>query len=313
MFKCNLLKTALISIFLGAALLTACGSEKEKSDKTDIVTPAVTEPVKDPVKEPDSESPVPTSTEVTEAPTQAPTEPVVLNPDDESLYVWDGTVITGLTDNGKNQTELVIPEKCTGINATAATEKGFRYSKVENLTIGENVESIDFRTFMYCDNLKSVTINTKDEVYNDWFYGDDMIEELFFPEGMRKIGTGLNIQGIKKVVIPSTVNEIPNCLFGFDMKGEKLTDGVEVYTTGDNIMQWGDYDRSTIEEITGTSNDDSYNKQILETLQMLLAPNYVGQLASFNDNFVPVTLYCDKDSLWDIIFSSASWVTVIYN
>lgn len=66
------------------------------------------------------------------------------------LFVWDGTVITGLTDKGREVEELIIPDKCTGIS-----NKGyFTNSKFKKLVISDSVTYVDEEAFKRCNSLK---------------------------------------------------------------------------------------------------------------------------------------------------------------
>ena len=70
------------------------------------------------------------------------------------LFVWDGTVITGLTDKGREVEELIIPDKCTGIS-----NKGyFTNSKFKKLVISDSVTYVDEEAFKRCNSLKEVIV-----------------------------------------------------------------------------------------------------------------------------------------------------------
>lgn len=309
------MKNALIELLAIGLVLTLAGcsskdvaSSNEASTETTVTsavttTPAVTQ----------SEKPTTTTTE------PIITEPIVEDKEtSKDMFIWEGTKITGLTKEGKELTTIIIPDGTTEISSESVETKGFRASKVQRLVIPDSVEKIDDSTFRYCKYLEKVEIgeHSKLKEYDDWFVSDHKIQELVFPEGMTNINTPLHINAINLVIIPSTVTVMPDCLFDFDSYSAnkeldmKITDKVEVFTFGDNLNTIGSYDsRQYIEQIIENKDKDLASKQLFETLQKMLMPNYdTADTTGFS-----VILHCDKDSLWDQIFRDAAWVTIEYN
>ena len=310
------MKNALIELLAIGLVLSLAGcsskdvaSSKEVSTET-TVTSAVTT--------------TPTVTQSETTTTSITTEPIMATPiiedkeTSKNMFIWEGTKITGLTKEGKELTTIIIPDGTTEISSESVETKGFRASKVQRLVIPDSVEKIDDNTFRYCKYLEKVEISEHAKVkeYNDWFVSDHKIQELVFPEGMTNINTPLHINAINLVVIPSTVTVMPDCLFDFDAYSAnkeldmKITDKVEVFTFGDKLNTIGSYDsRQYIEQIIENKDNDLASKQLFETLQKMLMPNYdTADTTGFS-----VILHCDKDSLWDQIFKDAAWVTIDYN
>lgn len=308
------MKNALIELLAIGLVLTLAGcsskdvaSSNDTSTETTVTsvvttTPAVTQ----------SEKPTTTTEPII-------TEPIVEDKEtSKDMFIWEGTKITGLTKEGKELTTIIIPDGTTEISSESVETKGFRASKVQRLVIPDSVEKIDDSTFRYCKYLENVEIgdHSKLKEYNDWFVSDHKIQKLVFPEGMTNINTPLHINAINLVIIPSTVTVMPDCLFDFDSYSAnkeldmKITDKVEVFTFGDNLNTIGSYDsRQYIEQIIDNKDKDLASKQLFETLQKMLMPNYdTADTTGFS-----VVLHCDKDSLWDKIFKDAAWVTIEYN
>ena len=308
------MKNALIELLAIGLVLTLAGcsskdvtSSNKESTETTVTSVVTTTPAV-------TQSEKPTTT----------TEPIITEPiaeDKETskdMFIWEGTKITGLTKEGKELTTIIIPDGTTEISSESVETKGFRASKVQRLVIPDSVEKIDDSTFRYCKYLEKVEISdhSKLKEYNDWFVSDHKIQELVFPEGMTNINTPLHINAINLVIIPSTVTVMPDCLFDFDSYSAnkeldmKITDKVEIFTFEDNLNTIGSYDsRQYIEQIIDNKDKDLASKQLFETLQKMLMPNYdTADTTGFS-----VILHCDKDSLWDQIFRDAAWVTIEYN
>lgn len=71
----------------------------------------------------------------------------------DELFIWEGTVITDLTEKGETVDELIIPDTATGIGFNACFG-----ADMTKLTIGANVETIDKMAFNMCKNLEELTI-----------------------------------------------------------------------------------------------------------------------------------------------------------
>lgn len=310
------MKNALIKLLAISLVLTLAGcSSKDVASSNEASTETTVTSVITTTSEV-TQSEKPTTTPTTEP---IKTEPIVEDKEtSKNMFIWEGTKITGLTKEGKELTSIIIPDGTTEISSESVETKGFRASKVQRLIIPDSVEKIDDSTFRYCKYLEEVEISdhSKLKEYNDWFVSDHKIQKLVFPEGMTNINTSLHINSINLVVIPSTVTVMPDCLFDFDSYSAnkeldmKITDKVEVFTFGDNLNTIGSYDsRQYIEQIIENKDNDLASKQLFETLQKMLMPNYdTADTTGFS-----VILHCDKDSLWDQIFKDATWVNIEYN
>lgn len=280
-----------------------------------------------------------TTTTIIDTTEVATTEPVITTvtttelariaePEETSrdMFIWEGTKITGLTKEGKELTYVIIPDGTTEISAESNDKKGFRKSKVQKLVIPETVTNIDSETFKYCDDLSEVVIseNAKMQNYDDWFVSDHKIKELRLPEGLTIINSAFHINSLESIVIPSTVTTLPDCLLGFDIYSSDIDNGVtiskevHVYTSGDNISKIGNFDNKEYIESLISNKDENHNsRRLFEELQKVLLPSYVENIDYYTienpEQLSTIYLHCDKGSLWDKIFSEASWVVMEYN
>lgn len=299
-------RTILVSSIISVLLMCGCTAQETSSSYTETTT---------------------TTTVITTTPTTTTTvietEPVETEPvlKEEEIFIEDGSTILGLTAEGKELTSISIPK---GITSIDGGKSGFRHANVEELFISNTVTDIGHRAFQYCNNLETVTFEPgcKLTEYNDWFASDHNIKSIEFPNGFKSINTSLNINSIQKVVIPSTVTALPECLFDFDYytaerNGDAVTTSVEIYTKGDNITAIGKYDDLEYINYLIEHKDEYGTDSLFEDLQKLLLPTFSDTVSYYTeqnpDKLVNVKLHCDKDSLLDKIFNDASWVTIEYN
>lgn len=122
----------------------------------------------------------------------------------KDLFVWNGTAISGLTDEGKKQTSLVIPSDCTNISGIILKD-----SQVESLSFA-NPDTV-------FDNL--VTLN-----------GTDTLKSVDLPKNLKSVPSNCfaNCKGLEKISLPDGVETIGHDAFTFC---EALTE----VTMGDNV------------------------------------------------------------------------------
>lgn len=113
------------------------------------------------------------------------TEPA---PASEEYFVWEGDVITGLTEAGKKAEDITIPARCTGF--------------------GPDMSFIDTA-------VKSVSFEDDDDLdLGMVFMSAETLESIDLPEGLTKIGyMGFAGAGLKEIRIPSAVETIESHAF----------------------------------------------------------------------------------------------------
>lgn len=118
---------------------------------------------------------------------------IVPSPEEYFTVNETGETITGLTDTGKTQTELIIPYRING-NIITTIETGAFYGKsIQTIIIPNSVIDIHGNVFSACYSLNSVNI----------------------PNGITKIeaGTFRWCEALTKISIPNTVETIGDMVF----------------------------------------------------------------------------------------------------
>lgn len=116
----------------------------------------------------------------------------------EDFFVWDlnhDNIIEGLTEKGKKQNSLVIPEKCEELKLSALEDS--------------NATEVSFES-------------DKDVTLGGCFYGASSIKKITLPKQLTKVGTleFSECTNLQSIIIPATVNELGKSAFKYD---ENLT------------------------------------------------------------------------------------------
>ncbi|MDE6473096.1 MAG: leucine-rich repeat domain-containing protein, partial [Ureaplasma sp.] len=137
---------------------------------------------------------------------------LIPKPSPDSWFTWSGTLITGLTDIGKQQTDFVIP-------ANASIQHlAFQYNK--------NVRKIDMRltkvtkiaesSFEGCINLLEFNLPyTLQEIGSEAFWNCISLKNINIPNGVSKIGFSAfeRCKALQSITIPPLVTTIENSTF----------------------------------------------------------------------------------------------------
>ncbi len=151
--------------------------------------------------------------------------PAAAQNDSGYTYTVSGSeaTITGYTGA---ETDLVIPSSIDSYTVTAIANSAFSgNTSITSVTIPEGVTSIGFKAFYKCTSIKSVTIPSTVTSWNDDasksyngdnFYGCTALTDLTLTEGLTILGQRAfyGCTALTSVVIPSTISEFHNCVFG---------------------------------------------------------------------------------------------------
>ena len=85
----------------------------------------------------------------------------------------------------------------------------FYYSKIEEITIPENVEYIGKRSFVSCNKLKTIYYNAIDASKSEFTTTEGNVGYCDFPFG----GEGSNTFQVENIIIGDKVKVLPGCLF----------------------------------------------------------------------------------------------------
>ena len=126
----------------------------------------------------------------------------------EDYFEWNDNVILSLTESGMEQTEIVIPKRCTGFNgAIFAPDE----CKVKSLTFESDSDfelNGGLRSSHTLEQIKLPSGLTK--ISDMEFWRCDSLEEITIPAGITEIGKNAfqECASLKKVVIEGAVTEI---------------------------------------------------------------------------------------------------------
>lgn len=125
----------------------------------------------------------------------------------QDCFEWDETTIIGLTDKGREQKELVIPENCTKVDAYALSEANL---------------------------LETLVVKGTDVILDEGMaWGCTSLKEVFLAEGIKEIPDNCfgNCAALERVQLPSTLEIIGEDAFyvcknlsEIDFENTKLTD-----------------------------------------------------------------------------------------
>lgn len=147
------------------------------------------------------------------------------NNNSEGDFIWSGTEISGLTEEGKTKTELVIPKECTGYDVFAIGSDIWYGNEVLESVVFEN-DGVEFPNFMFdgVETLKSVVLPADiTKIPDCCFRFCSSLEYIEIPDTVTYIDEqAFYDSGIKSVNIPEGVEEIKEKTF----RGTKLEEVV---------------------------------------------------------------------------------------
>ena len=181
--------------------------------------------------------------------------------DPARFFVFDESTgtITGLTDEGKAETELVIPSTINDVSVISIGGAAFeRCPSLQSVTIPEGVTNIGGYTFQNCTALTSVTIpEGVTSIENNTFQNCVSLKSLTIPEGVTTIGNYVfsDCTELQSVTLPSTVTSIGESAF---YGCTALTD---VYYNGTED-QWNSININTTDNDALTNATKHFNYKI---------------------------------------------------
>ena len=153
-------------------------------------------------------------------------------PSPESYFTVNSTgeTITGLSDTGKTQTELVIPYKINGVEITtlySGIDSGYPQSilkgstTITKITIPKSVTTLGRGAFSYCNALTSIEIPNSVTSIGAWaFYGCTGLTSVNIPDSVTTIeDSAFSDLSLTSVNIPNSVTSIGTQAFS----GSSLT------------------------------------------------------------------------------------------
>lgn len=138
--------------------------------------------------------------------------------DNSSYFTYAGHKITGLTDAGKAQTNLVIPSEIDNYSITTLSEDCFFTSSFTTLTIPDSVVNIGPRAVGNNSNLTTVTFTgtpTTTSLGEYAFYACLELQTINLPDTIEVLGNSAfyNCYKLEISELPSALREIGNFAF----------------------------------------------------------------------------------------------------
>ena len=153
-------------------------------------------------------------------------------------FTWDGDIITGLTETGKEQTELVIPDKAKSIGMSAflgnttltsvslgagLEEIGetafYMCSNLTEISFPSSLKKIGRSAFCKCKSLQTVTFSDGLEEIGEYAFSScKILVKIELPEGLTSLGKSAFYPCIKlnTVYLPASLENIPASAFGLE-------------------------------------------------------------------------------------------------
>lgn len=215
-----------------------------------------------------------------------------LKDEEGGFFVWDGTKITDLTDEGEEQTELVIPKECTEVN-------------------DENDGSSVISPFAKAER---ISFENPDTILGQKLFNFTYIKHIELPENMKEIYTDMFSYGsLETIVIPDSVEIIGSAAFysckeltTVEMSGNNLKElGIKAFYCCGNLTSI-DLSNSSLEEIGESAFSDC------TSLKSVTLPDTLKKISynAFFDCYEIEELYI-PESVEDI--SNSAFGSEIYN
>lgn len=147
----------------------------------------------------------------------------------EDYFVWEGNIIKGLTDSGKEQKKIVIPARCEGMeelpfHETAVEEVSFEsdrdiplngalsISGLKVIRLPAELSVIGSHEFWLCAKLETITVPGSVKSIGDFaFCQCESLKEVIFEEGeLESIGEYVFdlSNALEKAKLPDSLKEI---------------------------------------------------------------------------------------------------------
>ena len=229
-------------------------------------------------------------------------------PSDSSYFTVNetGETITGLTDTGKTQTELVIPYEINGKEITNLGNNGGTSilngnTVITKVVIPNSVTSIGYNAFSGCTSLASINIpNSVTSIEPNTFYHCSSLKSINIPNSVTSIGIGAfdGCTSLTSINIPNSVTSIGIGAFSTCTSLTSINIPNSVTSIGISAFS----NCASLTSISIPNSVTSIGKWIFKNCSSLTSvniPNSVTNIA--NDAFSDITpsnltVYCEQGS-----------------
>ncbi len=252
---------------------------------------------------------------------------------EETYFEWDGNYITGITEEGKKQKNIVIPARCEGFSFDAS----FMNTEIENVSfeddddieldspfmdaeniltvsLPKNLTTISDSAFYGCENLKSIVIPSGVSVIEEYAFArcSSLSEVVFEGENLTVIGENsfAYCDSLKGVVFPEGVTTIGEYAFANCSSLANITFSSTVKTIeGYAFFECSSLENITLSPATSSIGSAAFCNTGLKEMH-LPAEMEISSIDStvFGMSAYDMTVYITKDSwcdknqdVWDVL------------
>ena len=133
----------------------------------------------------------------------------------------DDLYYASISEYSGNETKLTIEDTVAydskDVIVTSIQNGAFSSdNKIESITLGKNIETIDAKTFMNFKSLKTVILNDKIDTLNIFLFSRSTIETITIPRNVKKISScAFSKTPLKEIVILNNQIEIASEAFDY--------------------------------------------------------------------------------------------------
>ena len=236
----------------------------------------------------------------------------IVTPSPESYFTVNATgeTITGLTTEGKTQTELVIPYKINEVEITTIDDGAFNgCTSLTSVSIPNSVTSIGHGAFYYCTALTSINIpNSVISIGNSIFEGCAALTSINIPNSVTSIGTSAfeDCTSLRSVNISNGVTTIYEYTFKGCTSLKSVNIPNSVTTIGTNAFA-NCTSLTLVNILSGVTTIDDGAFNGCTSLTSVSIPNSVTSIEFFafhvfdstSSSHIPIpglTIYCEQGS-----------------
>lgn len=204
--------------------------------------------------------------------------------------------------------DIVIPNETRFISARA-----FTWSDIETIDIGDNVVSLGYGTFFWCEYLKEITLNNNLKILPEAVFSlCYSLEEIIIPESVEIIDDNVfsDCTKLKEINIPDSVTYIGRSAFSGCESITEIRFGKNITYLDYNVISGCNsltsiyYDipnMDSVEYVGGLSPFENYVNENTEIIA------YIGP----NVEVIPSYLFYHCENLVEVVFDENSQVTYI--
>ena len=245
-------------------------------------------------------------------------------PSNESYFTVNetGETITGLTDTGKTQTELVIPYKINGKEITNLAPPvnsnnsilGENNDITKVIIIPNSVTSIEGEAFAYCSSLKSINIPISvTSIERNAFASCVLLTSITIPNSVTCIGYSAfyNCASLTSIDIPNSVTSIGGEAFAYCSSLKSINIPNSITHIGEGAF----YNCTSLTSINIPNSVTSIGSGTFDCCTSLTSINIPSSVTSIGyeafGGYTNLTIYCEQGSYAET-YAKENNIPVVY-